>query len=639
MNPKDKKKKQILQKKPLQTAKKNVIDKWVWFGLAVVFITTFAIYFKAIKFDILLSWDDNLYIRDNSHIKDLNWENIKLFFTKFYAANYHPLTMLSYAIDYKIGAGKTFIYHFSNIILHILNTFLVFILIRKISPKNAVVALITAAFFAVHPMHVESVAWVSERKDVLYSFFFLISLIMYCNYIKLQKAKHLVLSVLFFVLSCLSKSAAVILPLIMILLDYYSNRKFNWKIIIEKIPFFAISLVFGLVALNSQEGAIQNMAPDMTIIEHISVISYSFSSYLLKAFIPIHLSAIYPYPYELGSTLPLTYYLSFLFVALVLYLVWYSRKWRKDIIFGFIFFIITIILVLQFIPVGCAAMADRYSYIPYIGIFFIVGKLYERLSSGEKIYLKNSAKYLIIALVVGFFIFAGITNNRVKIWKNDDTLFSDVVNKYPNCSISYRCRGVFFKSYYAEKICVDDNIKREMYLKKAFSDFENSLKFANTINDKERSYYELGSTKGALGDFEGAISYLDKAIKIDSNCSTSRNNRGCARYSMKNFEGALIDYNKAIEINPQDAIAFFNRGKTKSELKDYTGAIKDYDKAIRIDVNYISAYYNRGAAKFYLKDYKGALEDYNKNIELNPQDLDAIKNRDIVKSLLRDTKK
>ena len=210
-----KKTKPSQQKKPLRGSE-NTPNKWLWFALAIVFLSTFAIYFQALNFDLLFSWDDNVYISNNVALKDLHWANIKQFFTEFYAGNYQPITMLMYAIEYKVVANSPMLYHFNNILLHILNTGLVFILIRKISPKNDIAALVTAAFFAIHPMHVESVAWVAERKDVLYSFFFLISLIFYTNYLQSKKTHLLFFSGAFFVLSCFSKSAAVVLPLVML---------------------------------------------------------------------------------------------------------------------------------------------------------------------------------------------------------------------------------------------------------------------------------------------------------------------------------------------------------------------------------------------------------------------------------------
>ncbi|NTW34475.1 MAG: hypothetical protein HGB12_17950, partial [Bacteroidetes bacterium] len=204
------KKNQSPQKKPNQKVDNNNISKCYWLALAGVFIITLIIYFKATGFGYV--WDDDLYIIQNSHIKNIKWENIKLFFTEFYAGNYQPITILTYAVEQKLFKDPSVFLHINNIIIHIINTYLVFVLIKKISPKNAVVALITAAFFAVHPMHVESVAWISERKDVLYSLFFLLSLIVYCNYLKTQNIKLLIYAAVFFILSCLSKSAAVVLP-------------------------------------------------------------------------------------------------------------------------------------------------------------------------------------------------------------------------------------------------------------------------------------------------------------------------------------------------------------------------------------------------------------------------------------------
>ena len=253
-------KQQQQETKPTINVSNSNQSRWIWFALALVLVAIFTVYSRALRFDFV-DWDDTAYIVNNEDIKKLSWDNLKLFFTKFYVGNYQPVTILSYAVEYKFVKYSASLYHFNNILLHALNTCLVFVLIRKISPRNAVVALITAAFFAVHPMHVESVAWVAERKDMLYSFFLLLALIMYTDYIRLKQSKYLIYSALFFVLSCMCKSAAVIFPVLMLLIDYYSivdyysNRKYMWKMILQKIPFFAISVVFGIVAINSQKSA------------------------------------------------------------------------------------------------------------------------------------------------------------------------------------------------------------------------------------------------------------------------------------------------------------------------------------------------------------------------------------------------
>jgi len=637
------------KKKTTHKIDNKKVDKWVWVALAVVVITTFFIYFKAISFNLLYSWDDCDYVTNNDHIRSLQWVNIKLFFSSFYIDNYHPLTMLFYAFDYKIGSSQPWVFHLNNILLHIINTYLVFVLIRKISPENIMVALITAAFFAVHPMHVESVAWVSERKDVLYSLFFLLSLIMYFDYNKNQKLKYLIFAGAFFVLSCLSKSAAVILPLVMLLIDYYVKRKLSFKMIAEKIPFFAVSLVFGLVAVHSQKGAL-SMAPNMTIIEHVSVVTYSFMSYILKAFIPLNLSAVYTYPVQLGSTLPIMYYLSVLCVGLLLFFVIYSLRWGKDVVFGFLFFIITIILVLQFVQVGATAMSERYTYIPYIGIFFMIGKLFTYLSD-----LKVSYKRVSIAiLVLGFITFSIIADARVSKWENDDTLFSDVITKFPNSYISYNNRGVYYVEYYANNLFINDNSKKDMYIKKGITDFEKAIIFAYSPGEKGDANNNMGFARYLSGDYKSALSFYEKSIASNPDNGLSYLNRADyyllyeanTLYANDNIKKemclrkAVMDYEKAIKLklySKKEVSAYSNLGGAKCALGDFESAINDFDKALSIDKNYAALYFNRGYAKFSLKNYKGALDDYNKAIELNPKDANAIRSRDMVKTILGNT--
>jgi len=642
------------KKIPVKRTENKTVSKLIWIVLAGIFITTFIIYLKAIGNNLLMYWDDHLYITNNDHIKELNWMTLKLIFSNFYVCHYQPLTMLLYAFEYKIGNGHAGIFHFVNILIHLCNTYLVFAFISKISPKNIWVALITAAFFAVHPMHVESVAWVAERKDVLYAFFFLFSLIMYTKYLTSESYKHLALAGVLFVLSCLSKSAAVVLPLVLLLLDYYTGRRIDRKLVIEKIPFFAVSLIFGLLAVYSQKssGIIENWAPDTSFIERLSIVAYSFSSYIFKAVVPIQLSAVYPYPAGIGSTLPFIYYFSVLFAGIVLFMVWFSKRWGKEVIFGFLFFIITIIMVMQFIPVGMVTMADRYTYIPYIGIFFILGKLYERISTHLN---PQHNKYVLIIILIFFIVFSAVAYQGVKKWESDETLFSDVIEKYPNCTIAYLNRGAFYNAYYAKYVYADDKALSDSYFRKAVSDFENVLKCEPIEKIKWRAYYNLGCTLGDLGDYEGSVKNFDKSIalnpdhyayqmrgahflnyyanKVHINDSSKR--KFYIQKSISDFESSLkltTDPNYKIQLYKNIAIAFIQMG-------DYAGAIRNYDKIIEIDGNNTDAYVKRSDARYQLKDYQGALDDCNKAIELNPQDINTIKNRDYVKSIVENSVK
>jgi len=640
-------------RKPSET-KSSKSTTWIWLILASLSILTFAIYSFSTKCGYV--WDDGLYITKNNDIQNIHWENIKLFFSSFYAGNYQPISMLFYAVENKLSLDPISLFHIDNILIHILNSLLVFVVIRKLSPANVWVAIITAAFFAVHPMHVESVIWISERKDVLYTFFFLLSLVFYCDYLKTSKIHFLLIAGIFFVLSCFSKSAAVILPVVFVLFDYYTNRSFHWKMIVEKLPFFAISLVFGIVAVHSQKnsGSIQEMAPTMSMLEHISIVSFSTLSYLFKAFFPIKLSILYPYPIEIGKTLPLYYYLAIPILCLLLFFVWYSLKWGKDILFGFLFFLVTIILVLQVIPVGAASMADRYSYVPYIGLFFIVGKIVDWLWNKEK--LKKQYKQIaIIVLSLGFVSFAGITQKRVKVWENEETLFSDAIDKYPQCNFPYFVRASNYIDVYVDGIYAQDSTNRRMYINKALSDYKNALIY--TINPQRKAdvLYSIGYSYAKLNDFVHAVDYYNQSIKVSPQGSTAYLNRGSCYldyYANIIFANNKTEHEKYMKLAQKDfenvirytdkiddrAKAYFDLALVLFNLQDNVGAVKYNSEAIAIYPDYADAYNDRGCAKFNMKDYKGALDDYNKVLELNPQDANALKNRNLVQSIL-DSKK
>lgn len=556
--------------------------KLVYFILGAVLLTTLIVYFKVLDFSFINSWDDTEYIIENQYIQSISVDNLIKLCTGFFVANYQPVTMLLYSFAYYLGSESPGFFHGLNIIIHLINSYLVFVLIRKILPDNSIKALITAAFFAIHPMHIESVAWVSELKDVLYSFFFLLGLIQYCRFIINKQSKLLVFTFFLFVLSCLSKSAAVVFPLIMLLVDYYFNGKLNLKLIIEKIPFFIVSLVIGLVAVRSQQGSIQEMAPVMTTIEHISIVSFSFLSYLFKLVVPVHLAALYPYPTEIGhSPLPFYYYLSFPVVLGIVLFVWYSRRWGRTIIFGFMFFVITIILVLQLVPVGAASMADRYSYIPYIGLIFILAKGFESILSADK--LRAYKKFFLFILVVFFAGFTVIANERTKDWENNNVLFTDNIEKYP---------------------------------------------------DSSTAYFNRASGKDDMNDLQGALIDYNNAIELQHDYLRAYTNRAVVKCKLNDFAGALSDFNFVIKRTKNDIKAYYNRGLIFNTINRFSEAIPDFDRAIRLNPLYAEAYNNRAVAYFNLMNYQQALNDWNKAIELNPDFSLAIQNRKVVLNIL-----
>ncbi len=222
--------------------------------VAGILITTLLCYLPSLHNEFLKYWDDQAYVTGNDLIKDLSFNSIKRIFREDAGlyANYHPLTTLSLALNYHEGVGP-FPYHLTSLILHLFNTLFVFVFIYLLSDKKIIVASLTALWFGIHPVHVESVAWISERKDVLYTFFYLLSLIAYWQYVKKDLAlKFYFLAFVLFACSVLSKAMAASLPVVFLLVDYWTGRKFNMRLILEKAPFVILAIILGMYAMTIQ---------------------------------------------------------------------------------------------------------------------------------------------------------------------------------------------------------------------------------------------------------------------------------------------------------------------------------------------------------------------------------------------------
>ena len=605
---------------PNPTAPKSPWAYALWLVLPVLFV-----YAKVWGYEFLV-WDDNLYIDENESIRGLGWAQWKAFFTEFYVGNYQPLTILTYALEYALVGENGWLFHGTNVLLHAANTVLVYLVVRQWAPTASLVPMWTAFFFGIHPMHVESVAWVSERKDVLYTFFFLGSLLFYGRYLLVSTTKPLVYAFGCFVLACMSKSAAVVLPLVLWLLDDYHNRKPTVRMFIEKIPFLAVSMVFGLVALESQRAAM----PETQLVgmgDKILIAAHSLWLYVIKAVFPMGLSAFYPYPPELGKGLPAVYFLAALGVLLILGLLWYSRRWSKTSFMGMGFFGITIALVLQVVTVGNATMADRYTYVPYIGLFFVLGTIWEnyrnRSAQGNRLVWNGVA-------VLALAIMALLSFRRVDVWKDDEALFTDVLDKYPEAQLAYNNRGCCYLRL-ANVASRKEEFYNKEYLAKAFQDFDRLVQ----INDQYRSaYHNRGLVRFYLKDYNGAVEDYTRAMAKDTSNKGIYFDRATSRSETGDHAGALQDFDTAIEYRIRLAESFFNRGNTKRKLNDFQGALADYNRAIEAQEDFLEAIQNRSLLHMVLRDYPSALKDLDRILELKPDDQVTVQNRRVIQALV-----
>lgn len=552
--------------------------------ITCILLITFFVFSNSLSNGFVINWDDDGYIINNPLIKNLSLESIKNIFTAPHLDNYHPLTTLSNAIELKFFGFDPKPYHFINLVLHLLNTFLVFRFVKLLSLRIEVAA-ITALFFGIHPMHVESVSWISERKDVLYAFFFLGSLICYLKYLNDKKAVFMAASILLFLLSLLSKPAAVILPLVLLLLDYYSGRSISVKIVMEKIPFFVLALLFGVIAMRiQQDSGSTSMVSAFALYDRIFLASYALVYYLLKLLIPTGLSAVHLYPENIDGRLPLEYYIAPLIIILVAWIIYRTKEHRRMLVFGILFFLTTIILVIQLTPVGRAIVAERYTYIPYIGLFFIIGHFYCLIKDNKIVIARKIKPYLLPAFAGYTFVFLVMTWNRNKAWKDSNSLFSEAIETDPD-------------NYFA--------------------------------------YYARAVGKGLIGDTNGAIKDYDEVVRIRPTYANGFYSRGTLKEKV-NAADAIADYTEAIRQDPKYDKAFYNRGNLKINSRDYQGAIADYTETIRINSKNAEAYCNRGVAKYNLGNNKEAIEDYNEAIRLDPKLTNAYANRALTKFTIGD---
>jgi len=641
----------------IEKSKENKREKNIYILIAI--IITAIVYALSLNNDWIKNWDDGGYIIEHKLVHQLTLDNIKSIFSVFYKGNYHPLTTLFYAAEYNFVGESPFLYHLNNLIFHLFNVFLVFTFVKLITKKIEIAA-ITAILFGIHPMHVESVAWVSERKDVLYSFFFLGSMIYYYYFLnkKKGKTKYYFLSLAAFLLSSLSKSAAVTLPVVLLLIDYYMKRKWELKMFTEKIPFFIISFIFGIIAIFSQKsaGAIQDLNPLFTWFERPMLACYSTMMYLIKLFVPINLSAMYPYPDRINGHLPTVFYIAPAVILVVAFLVYYSKKFSRDIIFGTVFFLITIILVLQLLPVGGAILAERYTYIPYIGLFMIIGKGYVYSQEGKSKFAKSMKLLYPAVIVAGVIIFSVLTFQRILIWKDGEVLFTDVIKKYPNLPFAYNNRGYlyfnFLKKYdkaladYNKCIEMDSTFHRaysnrgvlyynfygdsksdSLHMVLAIEDFTKALKFRNDNTD---AWIGRANCYSTIKKFDLALPDYNRYISIVADDAKSYLWRGIALYNLGRFDEACIDFIKCIDMTPDNDNAYLWRGLVYFQRKDYKTAIKDFDQSLQLNPKQSDPYSWRGFAEFNLKMTDRAIADYTTALQKNPKDAATFINRSTV---------
>jgi lipoprotein NlpI len=616
-------------------------------GAILVALLTVLVYFPALQ-NGFVNWDDQIYVYKNSNIWALDVDFFKWMFRAFHASNWHPLTWLSHGIDYAVWGLDPLGHHLTSIVLHGLNTFLVVILITRLvkasgdsqysspvtrhsSLRSPLVAgAVTGLLFGVHPLHVESVAWVSERKDVLCAFFFFLSVLSYLQYTSSVQGRRGVqygLCLLFFILALMSKPMAVTLPVVLLILDVYPLKRLDVTsllrskpgVLTEKLPFFMFSAAASVLTVMAQKesGAIKSLDVH-PLGERILVAFRSLCFYLYKTVWPRNLAPLYPYPSEI-SVFGLMYTGAIITVlGITLFCIW---SWKKQKIWAVVwtFYVVTLLPVLGIVQVGEQAAADRYTYIPGLGAFLLVG-LGSAYGWGKIIRKGNGIFRAFFASASAIFILLALsfkTVNQIEAWKDSVTLWTWELKVFPDSYVAYKNLGKAHKDL-------------GMY-NQAIQDYDKSVALKPDYTD---AYVNRGNVYKELKSYQRALEDYKTALILDHDFAVAYFNRGVVYSELEEYMKSIEEYNRVIELAPSYAYAYLNRGLVYERIGDYQQALKDYTEAIKLRSRYDLAYINRGIVYGKLGHVRKAIKDFDRTIQLDSQSSLAYLNRGMAYRIL-----
>jgi Flp pilus assembly protein TadD len=579
------------------------------------------------------NWDDPGYVTEQPLVQGLSWKNVKTIFDPRtdVMLNFHPLTVLSLALNHHYAQLDVRSYALTNVVLHGLNTVLVFLFVYRLSGRRFRVGALAALWFGIHPMHVESVAWISGRKDLLYCFFFLVSCILYLDYLETGRQRYLVLTFFAFVLSCLGKAAAVPLPFVLLLLDYLQARTPSRRMFLEKIPFVLVSLVLGSVAYLALARHGLADLQGFTLRQRFAFAWYGFAMYWARLFVPYRLSAFYPYPtLDENGGLPATYLLvaatGLLVLALPLALA-YTRKRNafRTVTFGLGFFFLMLVLVLQFVSVGSSVMADRYSYVPYIGAFFLLALAVDALLE------RRPLRVVTIVALALYSIALGVgTYRRTWVWTDSESLWSDVIEKYPfrleeeggavkvverGATTAYQNRGNYYRDHGQPDAAIRDY---EVLTKARVAEPGPYINLANVHGERGDAFVRRGEAEEANAEFAKALEMYSRAIELDGGSFETHLNRGITYSAMRQHEKALEDFRIAHRIKPEASGVLANVAFEELQLERYDECIRDASTLLDADPRDANAYFFRGTSFMNTGRTAEAVDDLRRAVALNP---------------------
>ncbi len=613
-------------------------------------VATLAVYGK-VGHHSYVNYDDPYYITENSRVQaGLTAEGVVWAFTSTHALNWHPITWLSHMLDVQLYGVNPAAHHLTNLLFHIFNTLLLFFVLRRMSGdlwRSGFVA----ALFALHPLHVESVAWVSERKDVLSTFFWMLTLWGYARYAEKPGVYRYLPVLLFFALGLMAKPMVVTLPFVLLLLDYWPLGRLQrrqvegvsgslkqklpvFSLILEKFPLLMLAATAGIVTLLAQQsgGAVASLI-SYPFSGRISNALVSYVGYIGKMIWPANLAVYYPHPgmppwwQVMGAGL--------LIVAIFILAVYRADR-HPWFLAGWLWYLGTLVPVIGLIQVGSQAMADRYTYIPLIGLFIIIAW------GGYEIFAHRRIKRTAMAAVAGVVVVAlmAATWSQVGYWKNSVTLFEHALDVTTDNYLAHNNLGVALSKpggteqaikHYAEALRLLPNYKEAHFNMGVALYSQGKIKAA--VNQYTRTLqidpgYKLAHNNLAValvaqGKTGEGIRHYFKALAIDPAFKAAHKNLAAVLLAEGRVEEGIHHYSEALRIDPDDPGVHNNLGNALFRQGRTIQAIKHYSEAVRISSGSAEAYNNLGAAMVRTGKVKEAIPFFRKAIQIKPDFISA----------------
>lgn len=619
-----------------------------------------------------VNWDDHILILKNPLIRDLSWQGIQQNFEVLHINGaYHPLTNLSWALDHAIWEFNPVGFHLTNVLWHLLNVVLVYLFFLRLTARKDW-AILIALLMAIHPMHAEAVAWVSARKDLVYSAFFLGAMLAYLRFSKVPQFSFglYLVTVLCFLLALLGKGMAITLPAVLLLIDFWHARKFNLRLVLEKIPFFILAAIFGYIGVVAQNagGALDDVAV-VSLSENIFSGFYSIAEYAVKAIVPAHLAAFHPYPMALGAPVPWYFYSAAVGVVAVVIFLFIRRKQQRKIAFGIGFFLVCILPVAKFVPLASFLTAERFTYLPYLGLFLVMAIALDVLLKLVE-QKRPSRAVFIYGIPTVFVLILGVLNfQRMRVWENGKVLWENQIAQYPNDELGYMNLADYLKNTGDEigalvaydkaaivrpnayKIYCDRGRLHEKmgHDSLAMQDFNQGLQ----IQEFAATYLNRGILHAKYNALDLALKDLDAAIRLDAEKPVYYHNRGLIlkkmgkvdaaledfakleamaprfpnldqnkgqiHYLQGRLEAAKLDFENCLQAEPNNAQCWYGKGALLLAKQQFEIAEADFEKALSLDSSLTDAWLNRGVARMNQGNFEAAFKDFDQAQALSPQ--------------------